>query len=180
MTRIEKRVICIAGITIVVLAALLWLNYLWANVPPPRPANVPPTATYYGGLATTFPYPKRGQWVNCWFDSERNADLCRVTSFDGRLVYQGIYLSYPRQTPLPETDLLIDSKTMNRAQEQIAVEASGHESSEPGIQGVPLVYLRDGDVLMPAKAYEAGKKRLEELQKAHSPYAPPAEAPAQR
>ncbi len=167
MTQLEKRIIWIVGIAILILAALLGLNYWWANVPPPRPANVPSTAVYYGGLATPFPASKNGEWVNCWFDPVQNVDKCRVAFADGRLLYEGVYLPYEKQMPIPQSELSLDSKTMNRAQEQVEVNASNQESSEPGTQVVPLVYLRDGDVLIPEKGYAAGKKRLDELRAAH-------------
>jgi len=173
MTRLEKRIIWIIGIAVLVLTALLRLNYWWANIPPKRPASVPATAGYCGGLATTFPGSKRGEWVNCWFDSEQNADRCRVTFVNGRLLYEGVYLPYQRQTPIPQGELLIDSMTMNRAQEQVEVDASSGESSEPGLQVVPLVYLRNGEVLIPAKAYEVGKKRLDQIREARGLNAKP-------
>lgn len=154
------------GALFLLLIGLLKLYSWWANIPPAKPANMPSTAGYYGGLATPFPASKRGDWVNCWFDSKQNVDRCRVTFVDGRLLYEGTYLPYHGQAPVPQEELVIDSKTMNRAQEQVEVNASSQESSEPGIQVIPLVYLRNGEVLIPEKAYGAGKKQLDELRAA--------------
>ncbi len=168
MTRLEKRVSWIVGIAVLVLAALLRLNLWWANTAPARPANVPSTAGYYGGLSTPFPASRRGDWVDCWLDSEQNVDRCRVTFVDGRLLYEGVYLPYQAKAPIPQGELSIDSGAMSRAQEQVEVDASGKESSEPGLQVVPLVYLNNGEVLIPQQSYEAGKQRLDELRKARS------------
>lgn len=165
-----KIALLVVGLVILV-AVLLRLNEWWGNVPPPRPADVSAAASYYGGLATPFPYPKRGQWVECWFDSNQSYDVCRVTSFDGRVDFEGTYVPYPKQPPIPENRLFIDAELMNKAQQEVEV-----LSSPSDFQFVPLVYLRNGSVLIPARAYKDGQKRLEELENAHSPYAASAAA----
>jgi hypothetical protein len=173
MTQFEKRLVWVIGIVILLLAAMLKLNHWWANLPPKRPANVPSTAGYYGGLATPFPSLKRGDWVTCWFDSGKNVDRCRVTHVDGTLIYEGVYLPYQSQTPIPQSELLIDSDAMNLAQEQVDVGTPWTKGSDVmDFRVVPLVCLHNGKVLIPEKAYVQGSKRLDELQQAGSPHTP--------
>ncbi len=81
-------------------------------------------------------------------------------------MYEGVYLPYPQTSPIPQSELVIDEKKMNLAQEQLFVEAP------TDFQVVPIVYLRNGSVLIPAKTYEQGKQRMEELQRANNPNAP--------
>ena len=137
--------------------------FWWEKQPPPRPKSLPPTAVYYCGLALPFIFHKNGDWVYCWFDSKQNSDRCRVTFVDGTLLYEGIFLPYRRHTPVPEDELLIDPELMKTAQEQVEVNASIQESSVPDIRVIPLVFLRNCEVLIPEKVYEQEKKRLDEV-----------------
>jgi hypothetical protein len=125
-------------------------------------------------LAVPFISEKRGDWVSCWFETSKNADFCRVVSFDGRLIFEGAYLPFPEQSPIHESELSIDAKKMNLAKEQVTVQATNPEAPDPGPNSVPIVYLRDGSVLIPAESYEQGKKRMLELQKYDNPLAPAA------
>jgi hypothetical protein len=45
---------------------------------------------------------------------------------------------YQGQTPVPEHELRIDSKTIHKAQEQFGMANSGQELSSPGLYDVPL------------------------------------------
>jgi hypothetical protein len=161
MTRLESRVLWIAGFLVVALVALLIFNTWWFSFPPPRPATVPPNAVYFLGLATPFPASKNGDWVTCWFDSGQKVDRCRVMFTDGRLRYEGIYRPYRARAPFVGSELSIDSKQMSRSHMPIEVQASSSESSEPGVKGVPLVYLLNGDVLIPENNYAVGKEQLD-------------------
>jgi hypothetical protein len=136
--------------------------FWWARMPPRRPSDVPATAVYYPGLAVGLPAHKRGSWVYCWFDTVQNMDRCRVTSVKGEFQYQGVFLPYQRHGPVPENELAIDPQLMADEQEQVEVVESNEESSSPGFKVVPLVYLRNGEILIPERAYETGKKRLDE------------------
>jgi hypothetical protein len=172
MIQSEKRFLRRLGIAFLILCILYGLFYMWENSPPKRPANVPSSAGYYGGWALPFTFSKRGDWVNCWFDGEKNVDRCRVTQVDGSFKYEGTYLPYQSHTPIPQNELLIDSDAMNRGQEQVNVGASIDDPSMSDYRVVPLVYLRDGEVLIPERAYKRGKEQLDEAQQLHSPSAP--------
>lgn len=135
----------------------------WYSFPPKRPNSVSPNAVFIWGLPVGLPAPKRGNWVNCWFDPKENVDECRVASVNGALLYQGPFLPYQGQTPVPENELAVDSKTTSQnGPEQVDFIATSEESSDPGVQVVPLLFLWNGNVLIPAKAYQAGKEQLDE------------------
>jgi hypothetical protein len=168
---LTKTVVWISGIVLVLLIAIKCL-YWWADTPPKRPANVPPSAVFFWGPPVGLPAHKRGDWITCWVDSKYNVDRCRVVEIDGSLLYEGVFVSFEGHASIPESDLVIDSKTTNLAQERVGLNATNEESIEPGPKYVPLIYLRNGQVLIPEKGYERGKQRLDELQKARSPYAP--------
>lgn len=146
--------------------------YAWYNTAPRRPRTVSPTAVYYEGLAEPFKVEQHGIWVICWFDQVANVDKCRNSAFDGRLVYEGVYVPYNSRNPIPQAELIIASKTMNEAQEDVEVFATNEESSKPGFYGIPLIYLENGNILIPKKALKEANARLEELERANSPYAP--------
>lgn len=164
----KKLAIALASV-VGFLAIVVIGAYWWASVPPKRPKSVPPTAAYYPGLALPFQAHKHGEWVNCWFDPKQGVDWCRVTFVDGRLLYEGVFFSYQRHVAVPQGELLIDPEVMSNAQEQVEVDASSQESSSPGLQVVPLVYLRNGEVLIPEKEYGVGKKRIDDLREARKP-----------
>jgi|HubBroStandDraft_1064217.scaffolds.fasta_scaffold626209_1 hypothetical protein len=147
MIQSEKRFLHGLGIAFLGLCILYGLFYLWEGMPPKRPANVPSSAVYYPGLANPFITSKTGQWVNCWFDAEKNIDRCCVTHVDGSLIYEGDYLPYQRRTPIPQNELLIDSDAMNLAQQQLFVGNQQTGSTGLTFRVVPLVYLRNGEVL---------------------------------
>ena len=138
---------------IVVLFFVITAAYWWANIPPVRPDEVPPTAVFLWGQSVGLPAQKRGSWLNCWFDSEQNVNRCRVTRLDGSLLHEGIFVPYGGQTSIPTRELEIDPTASRR--EAVWVEG----------KFVPVVYLRNGSILIPKESYQAGKKRLDELRK---------------
>jgi hypothetical protein len=167
MTAIKALVIT-GGIALVLGVAVYW----WADTPPRRPPSVSGNAVFLWGPPVGLPAPKRGGWIMCWFDSQQKVDRCRIAEVNGSLLYEGIFVSYEGQASIPDVDLVIDSKTTNLAQERVAIDATSQESMAPATRWVPLIYLRNGEVLIPQKGYDRGRQRLDELRKSHSPYAP--------
>jgi hypothetical protein len=82
---------------------------------------------------------------------------------NGRLIYQGSFLPYEGEVPVPEGQLLIDPETTSQnGPELVSVaEKTGHSSHAAEVS-IPLLFLRDGNVLIPANAYEKGRARLDE------------------
>jgi hypothetical protein len=161
----------IYGMAIVLLIVAVMFIW-WAYSAPQRPANVSSSAVFFWGPPVGLPGPKRGDWITCWFEPRQNEDRCTIVEVDGSLLYEGVFVPYGSQTPLPASQLLIDSKMTNLAQERVSVMVLRQDSSKPVPRFVPLIYLHNGEILVPEKGYERAKERLNELQKAHSPYAP--------
>jgi hypothetical protein len=79
----------------------------------------------------------------------------------GQLGYQGVFLPYDGKIPMTERDIMIDPEGTNKNWFERSVWV--------GEELVPVVQLRNGNVLIPEKAYAAGKKRLDELRAAQKP-----------
>jgi hypothetical protein len=156
MTRLEKRVVLALGVVLALLVVLLRVYSWWANIPPKRPGDVAADAVFIPSLPTPFPASKHGNWVSCWFDPAQNVDLCRVTDSDGHLRYEGAFIPYKGQVTVPGSDVIIDAEATNDNWFQKSVWVRE--------ELVPLVSLRNGQILIPKEAYQAGKKRLDELQ----------------
>jgi len=164
MRLIKVVVVVGAGFAVYLVGA-----YWWYSTPPHRPKSVPRTAAYYAGLAIPFGIGQHGAWINCWLDVAQKVDRCRNTSVDGSILYEGIYAPYQKRMPVPESELLIDSTVMNQAQEEFELSATSQESATPGLVFVSLIYLRNGEILIPDKVYREATKRLDDLRQTHSP-----------
>jgi hypothetical protein len=171
MTRRGKLTFALSAIAVIFVTYLVG-TFWWADRPPRRPTSVSPMAVYWPGLALGLPGPRHGAWVACWFDRQQSSDQCRIDTVDGRALFEGTYSPYLSRVPIRSDELLIDLAAMSKAQEQVEVATSAGESSSPGPQMVPLIYLRNGDVLIPQKSYDTGRRRLDDLRQAGSPYAP--------
>jgi hypothetical protein len=158
----------VAGGTLFILFLAVFSLYWWANTPPKRPSGVSSDAVFVWGPPVGLPAAKRGDWIMCWMDSSENADRCRIVDAGGWIRYEGVFVSYEGLT-VSDVDLKIDSKKTNLAQERVGVSAADEESVGSGLTFVPLIYLRNGDVLIPKRGYQRGKGRLDELKRAHSP-----------
>ncbi|MFZ3215490.1 MAG: hypothetical protein WA192_05450 [Candidatus Acidiferrales bacterium] len=160
------------GVAVAILFIAIAGAFWWAGTPPRHPSNVPSTAAYFPGLALGLPAPKHGAWVSCWYDAGQSVDRCRIFSVDGVVIYEGVFVPYKGQVAVPQGDLLIDSQVMAKAQEQVEVNAAAPNSTVKLWAFVPLVFLRNGQILIPAQSYESGKRRLDDLRNAGSPYVP--------
>ena len=145
--------------TLVALIVVVIIGFYWlARIPPKRPSTVPTSAVFIWGLPVGLPTAPRGMWVDCWLDSDRNEDRCRVTSVKGDVTYEGVFLPYRRPTPLPERKLTIDASATNE-------DWADREVWVGETKLVPLVTLRNGEILIPKAAYESGTKKLDDLLK---------------
>jgi len=144
--RVLKLVGVLAGI-IAVGAFLLW----WTARPPARPANMPANGIYIETGIVPFKLRSTpGTWVGCWYDSTDHSDHCRITDENGKLKYEDIFLPYEGQAPILQSALIFDSRT-------------GHlwtGSYEKGIR-VPVIYLTDGQILLPKTDFEEIKRKVQ-------------------
>jgi hypothetical protein len=73
---------------------------------------------------------------------------------DGRVYYEGLFVTDTGRNPVPATDLNILSEQTSQSV-NLWVRAEG--------QPVPLVFLKNGTVLIPKDAYQDGMTNLEHL-----------------
>ena len=123
-------------------------GYRWSNSTPAKPKSVLESGVFLRAPATGIPGPPRGQWISCWLELDK--DHCGLVSVNGESIFEGDFLPYPVPSMGPETDLRIDSD-----------KTSKEKAIWSGSTWVPIVYLRNGRVLVPAFDYDAGKRVIE-------------------
>jgi hypothetical protein len=146
MTLLEKALYAIAaaGVSLIlIIVGAFW----WANTVPGRPKNVAANAVFLWAPYVGLPAPRRGWWLACWKSIE-GPDRCRLSDINGGTEYEGEFVPYGRKPALP-TDQMRINADKTREQKLWVGEAL-----------VPLVYLRNGDVLIPVDKYEEGSQML--------------------
>ena len=138
------------GVAILAIAGAYW----WANTPPKRPKGVPTDAAFLWAGHLGLPAPKHGTWIECWADTANRVNRCRLTEMDGRVSYEGAFLADTGENPVPHADLKILSEQTSQSVD-LWVRSQG--------QLVPLVFLKNGTVLIPKDAYQDGMVKLEHL-----------------
>jgi hypothetical protein len=151
MTKSSKVfVVSVATVGVVILAIVG--AYWWANVPPARPKGVSPDAVFLWAGHLGLPAAKHGTWIECWAASDISVNKCRLTEMDGTLAYEGVFLANTGQTPVAPSDLkILSEQTSQRLDLWVRVKG----------QPLPLVFLRDGNVLIPKEAYREGMAKLD-------------------
>jgi hypothetical protein len=148
MTLFEKMSVAL-GIILFVLVAVFFGAYWWSTKTPHRPKQVASNAVFLWAPYVGFPAPRRGWWLSC--SNEAGHDLCRLSDIDGNTEYHGEFVTYGTMTAIPESQLRIDPKR------------STDHKIWVGDTLVPLVYLTNGDILIPRESYGAGVRLLEHL-----------------
>jgi hypothetical protein len=137
-----------------VLFLAIWGAYWWSNTPPKRPSDVSANAIFLWAGHVGLPAPKHGTWIECWTDASERVNECRLTERDGRSEYEGIFLADTGRNPVPESDLKIKPESTSDVT---------HWVSLGGLRGAPLVFLKNGTVLIPSDAYQEGMAKLNHL-----------------
>jgi hypothetical protein len=146
MTLAEKALYAIAALGISLILILVGA-YWWSGTVPSRPKTVAANAVFLWAPHVGLPAPRRGSWLACWRVIE-GSDRCRLSAIDGKTEYEGEFVPYGRKPPLPTDQMSINAEK-TREQKLWVGEAL-----------VPLVYLYNGDVLIPADEYEEGSRML--------------------
>lgn len=157
MKRVSKvlmMVVAFVGVAVLVIAGAYW----WANIPPKRPRGVPASAVFLWAGHLGLPAPKHGTWIQCWTDNPNEVNRCRLTEMDGTVQYEGIFLAAAGNTPVPESDLEIESEPTGDVTHWVRL---------GGLRGAPLVFLKNGTVLIPKDAYQEGLAKLESVRRTH-------------
>lgn len=145
--KIVRNIGLVVSVILVGLIASLYLAYRWTNTVPKRPKGVSQDAVFLWAPYVGLPAPRRGWWFNCWEEDGHNK--CRLSEIDGNVLFEGEFRPYSGPGPLANSQLRIDP------------EKSREHRIWVGDVLVPLAYLQSGEVLIPAGAYEDGRKLIE-------------------
>ncbi len=135
-------VLCIALALMFSIIAAYW----WSNREPSKPKDVPQSAVFMWAPYDGIPGPRRGWWLHC--DQKTTSFWCTVNQVDGTLKYQGEYIPYHIGTEIAATNLRIDAVKSRKFGVWIE-----HKN-------IPIIYMQNGEILIPASRYEEGKQIL--------------------
>lgn len=145
-----KKILYATGVFAIPILLVVWLLSVWllANRVPSRPKGVAQNAVFIWAPAVGFPggLPRRGWWLGCREDAGH--DRCRLSDIDGRTEYEGEFIRFGDRGAATCNELQLDSSK------------SGEEKVWVGDVPVPLAYLKNGEVLIPASAYDEGARLL--------------------
>lgn len=145
-------VLFLAPIGVLILA--IFGAYWWSNTPPKRPSNVSSNAAFLWAGHLGLPAPKHGTWIECWAEPASSFNKCKLTEMDGMPAFEGLFLANTGRRPVPRVDLKIDVEPTSDTTHWIRLD---------GLRGAPLVFLRDGTVLIPKDRYQEGTATLQHL-----------------
>jgi hypothetical protein len=143
---IGTTLLYVLGAVFFVLVAAFFGPFWWSTRTPQRPAIVAKDAVFLWAPHVGLPAPRRGWWLSCRCDAGR--DYCRLSDILGNTEYDGEFITFGTQTAEPGNELTIDPK--KSTEHKIWV----------GDKLVPLVYLKNGDILIPRESYSAGARAL--------------------
>src|SRR6266704_2937341 len=140
-----KKFTRVALVTVIILATgALW----WEGHKPRRPRTVSSNALYVLPNNVPFTLHKTGYWLDCWFDERANVDRCKLTDEKGTRSFEDVFLPCVGQTPLPQGELVFDTRRTGY---------TWTRTPDKGIN-VPVVYLKDRQVLLPQRFYAEAKR----------------------
>ncbi len=152
MTLFEKASYAVAAGVALLIVGLV-LAYWWAGRIPSRPKEVAANAVFLWAPHIGFPGPRRGWWLSCWDNAGHNR--CKLSDVDGNTEYEGEFVPYGEKGSLPADQLKIDPEKTSDNKVWI------------GSALVPLVFLQNGKVLIPAGKYEKGARFTQQLKPNH-------------
>lgn len=148
-----KKKVTIAVVSVGTFIIAVVGAYWWSNTPPKRPSDVSANAVFLWAGHLGLPAPKHGTWIACWTDTTEKVNKCRLTDMNGTVLYEGVFLVDAGENPVPQPDLKIEG------------EPTSQTNWVPlgGMLAAPLVFLKNGTVLIPKDAYRDGMAKLEHL-----------------
>ncbi len=147
MTLPEKLLTAVATIVTVLIGGYVFASW-WTNRVPGRPRGVRPDAVFLWAPYVGLPAPRRGSWISCEEVSGR--DRCTLSGISGKTEYEGEFISDKGKGTLPSDQLEIDADKTREHKVWV------------GTALVPLVFLKNGKVLIPASEYEEGMRLLKQ------------------
>jgi hypothetical protein len=133
--------------TVIILAAVV---LLWEGHSPRRPPGVSSNALYVLPNNVPFTLHRTGYWLDCWFDKHAGVDRCKLTDGKGTPFFEDVFLPCLGQTPLPQSELVLKPRWTGQ---------KWTRSPDKGTNA-PVVYVEDGQVLLPQSFYAAAKRNV--------------------
>jgi hypothetical protein len=146
--RVLRFIGLLAGGIVLLGGLLLW----WEGRRPERPPSLPANAIYIETGVVPFKIRSTpGTWVGCWYDPTDEADHCKLTDENGRLKFEDVFLPYEGQVPVPQVALVFDTHRTG---------SLWTGSYEKGIH-CPVIYLTNGQILLPKGVFEEAKRKVQ-------------------
>ena len=155
MFKLMLLLLAVIGLIVLGLVGAYW----WSNVPPGRPANVSADAVFLWAGHLGLPAPKHGTWIECWRNEAAVTNNCRLTEMDGTRSYDGDFVPSDGKPAVQRMELQIEAEPTSDTTNWVRIN---------GILGAPLVFLKNGTVLIPKDAYAEGTAKLEHLREARA------------
>src|SRR6202051_1736856 len=130
--------VALFGVGVLTITAVV-AAYWWSNIEPRRPLTVARDAVWIWAPHNQLPSPKHGMWARCWPAKPSTDFRCKIWNESGQEIFEGVFLPYVKQPVAVAAS--IDTKR------------TGSLSASIRGVSVPVVYLRDGQILIPADAY---------------------------
>ena len=128
-------------IVIILLIIAIPVSYWWYTITPGHPSSVTLDAVWLWGPKNPIPGPKYGQWIKCWSENQGKNACCRIWDKSGKEIFEGKYIPYKTQL----------QKTLNIL--EIDQEKTGSLGTTIRGVDVSVVFLKNGEVLIPEEAY---------------------------
>lgn len=133
----------LAGVVVVLLIAVAVVFVLswWGARIPSRPKDISENGVFLERGAVPFQFSTHGDWADCWQDSNGKLTRCRFTDEAGVVEFEDVFISETGTSEIRAGDLKIDTSRT----------ASLRTSP-------PLIFLHDGDILLPRSQFEKAKQ----------------------
>jgi hypothetical protein len=147
MIQLFGKVVLVCFVLVILVIVIAFSR---TDVIPTRPDSIAPGAVFLWSPTHWLPGGIRGVWLAYWQDSTR-ADRCRFSSREGASLFEDQYIPYGQTDPVPAGELKIDPELSRRCPLYVG----------DGDTFATLVFLKGGQVLIPASAYERGVADIE-------------------
>lgn len=144
--RAIKLMGALLGTMIVLAGFALW----WIGRPPRRPSSVSSSALHFEPANVPFTLHQTGYWLDCWLDQSENTDRCKLTDVKGNTLFEDVFLPCEGPGPISKDNLVFDTRRTGY---------SWTGSYEKNVN-VPVIFLVNGQILLPRRAYDEAKRTV--------------------
>lgn len=149
MTPQDRKVKVRLALGLIVTMFVVFLFLLeWGTRVPRRPANISSKGVFLEVGVVPFKLSTHGDWLECWKDDGANTDRCRYTDEKGAVYFEDFVLPYEGVSPVPAGELVIDP---------VRTRSFHYGVTDKNLR-FPLIFLRNGKILLPQSDYEYAKQ----------------------